>query len=99
MKIIDDIAYATASCEMLQIVEVKVLEDYMLLLLFNNNEERLFDAQVLFDMPAFEVIKKKEIFKKCEIICGTITWLNGEIDIAPETVYVKSFKYDKIEVV
>lgn len=29
---------------------------------------------------------------------GVITWNNGEIDIAPETVYAESFPYDCVAV-
>ena len=26
---------------------------------------------------------------------GVLTWLNGDIDISPDTVYKKSFAYDE----
>ncbi len=34
------------------------------------------------------------VFMKPVLFHGVITWNNGEIDIAPETVYRESFAYD-----
>lgn len=39
--------------------------------------------------PAFERLKEVELFKQCYIDYGTVTWCDGEIDIAPEELYNK----------
>jgi hypothetical protein len=40
---------------------------------------------------AFEPLKNEDIFQNFSIFHGVITWLSGEIDIAPETVYEMSY--------
>lgn len=47
-------------------------------------------------MPAFEPLKNNCVFKSCQVIDGIVTWLNGKIDIAPETMYKDSFKYEHL---
>ena len=96
MKIIDGIVYAQKEVDIIKVVSVKALDNKILLISFNNNEERLFDFTDLLDMPAFEALKDDDIFKNCKIENGIITWLNGSIDIATDTVYEKSFDYNFI---
>lgn len=40
---------------------------------------------------------KDSIFQDIHIFHGVITWLDGEIDVAPEKVYVESFAYERVE--
>ena len=96
MKIIDGIVYAQKEVDIIKVLSVKALDNKILLISFNNNEERLFDFTDLLDMPAFEALKDDDIFKNCKIENGIITWLNGSIDIATDTVYEKSFDYNFI---
>ena len=35
----------------------------------------------------------KEVFENVKVDYGTLVWDDGEIDIAPETVYKESFEY------
>ncbi len=99
MRIVDGIAYAEESNEILEVERVKALDDLMMIVLFNNGEERLFDATSLLGMPVFEVLKDEKIFKNCVVQDGIITWLDGELDIAPETIYKSSFKYERLQVI
>ncbi len=99
MKIINGIAYATTEVATLEAVRVKALDDYMLIVEFNNLEERLFDATTLFSMPAFVPLKDDAIFKNCRVIDGVVSWSDGDIDLAPETMYQESFPYQHIDAV
>ena len=42
MYILDGIAYAEEKCDCIEVKDVKVVDDMMLLITFNNNEKRVF---------------------------------------------------------
>ena len=71
---------------------VKPLRDMMMLLTFTTGETRLFDASILTG-PIFEPLKNPVIFSKCEVDHGVATWMDGDIDCAPEYMYEHSFEY------
>ena len=79
-----------------QIVDVKPLEDMMMILTFSTGEQRLFDATVLSG-PAFEPLSDERIFKGCKIVDGVVTWMDEEIDCSPEYMYEKSYPYNVTE--
>lgn len=95
MYIVDDICYAGEFEEGIKVREAKPLRGGMLLVTFNSGEKRLFDTTQLKG-SAFEPLKNEENFRKLEIFHGVITWMNGEIDIAPETVYEQSYPYNNV---
>lgn len=78
--------------EGIRVTKAKPLQGGMLLVTFSTGEERLFDTTLLRG-SAFEPLKNEEIFLHPVIFHGVITWNNGEIDIAPETVYRESYPY------
>lgn len=93
MYVKDDICYAGRFEEGIRITEAKPLRGMMLLVTFSTGEQRLFDVTRL-DGAAFLPLRDEKIFRNMEIFHGVITWNNGEIDIAPETVYRESYAYD-----
>ncbi len=93
MFIINGIVYASEVSDNIQIVDVKPLEDMMMILTFSTGEQRLFDATVLSG-PVFEPLSNDEIFKSCKIVDGIVTWMDEEIDCAPEYMYDKSYPYN-----
>lgn len=64
----------------------------MMLVIFSTGEKRLFDTTMLKG-AAFTPLADEEVFNHPVLFHGVITWNNGEIDIAPETVYRDSFAY------
>lgn len=82
------------TAEPIQIVAVEILNDMKMILTFANGEKKLFDSKIL-DGSAFEPLKNKEIFKDCTIVDGIVTWLDEEIDCAPEFMYLNSKTIDK----
>lgn len=46
---------------------------------------------------AFEPLKDEEVLKNMSVFHGVITWMDGKIDIAPETVYQESYPYDSLK--
>lgn len=77
------------------ITKVRVLPDHMIIFTFRNGEERLFDATALTG-PAFEPLKDESILMQCTLDHGVPTWLNGDIDCAPEFIYAHSYEYSQV---
>ncbi len=63
---------------------------------FSTGEKHIFDTTMLKG-SAFDSLADEKIFSNPVLFHGVITWNNGEIDIAPETVYRDSYAYDSIE--
>ncbi|MBQ2591986.1 MAG: DUF2442 domain-containing protein, partial [Candidatus Riflebacteria bacterium] len=81
--------------EDIKVLEAKPLRGRMLLVTFSTGEKRLFDTTMLKG-SAFLPLSNDEIFNNPSIFHGVITWNNGEIDVAPETVYDLSYAYNEI---
>ena len=93
MYFADGIAYASEPTDNMSITEVRVVEDYILIVRFSTGEYRLYDAKNLLQYPAFQPLTDKEVFNRVKVAYGTLVWDDGDIDIAPETVYKESFEY------
>ena len=93
MYIINDICYAGEMTEDIRVTEVKPLRGGMMLVTFSTGEKRLFDTTKL-QGSAFAPLRDEMIFSHPTLFHGVITWNNGEIDIAPETVYRESYAYE-----
>ena len=87
MYIKEGICYAENETPVLEVCEVKPLDDWSLWVKFNNNVTKVFNCKHLLVYPAFSVLKDNDIFKKVYVEQGVVSWLDGEIDIAPETLY------------
>ena len=73
----------------IRVTDIKPLKNMKMLVTFSTGEKRLFDASRLTG-SAFEPIRDDKTFSSPLINHGVITWKDGEIDIAPETVYAES---------
>ena len=92
MYIIDDVCYAGEAVPDIKVKEAEMLRGGMLLITFSTGEQRLFDTTLLTG-SVFEPLKDEKILADFTIFHGVMTWLNGEIDIAPETMYAESYPY------
>ena len=72
-------------------IDVKVLNNYELEILFDNNEKRKFDVKPYFKFKKFQELKDKNIFDKVKIAGLSIEWENGA-DICPDELYNNSIK-------
>ena len=93
MYILNDICYAGELHEGIKVTEVKPMRGGIMLVTFSTGEKRLFDTTLLKG-SAFLPLADEKIFSNPVLFHGIITWNNGEIDIAPETVYKISYAYD-----
>lgn len=92
MFVLDGIVYASEKKENIQIISVKPLDDMMMLLTFSTGEQRLFDATILKG-PAFQPLSDRHIFMNCKVVDGVVTWMDEDIDCAPEYMYENSYAY------
>lgn len=74
-----------------RINDVKVLEDYKLLLIYENGEHRIYDMKPNLKYQAFIKLKDYKLFKKVHPAGETIEWDTGE-DVSPESLYLNSIK-------
>jgi hypothetical protein len=95
MYVIDDIAYAGEFRKCTKVAAVRVLENYNLLVTFASGERKIFDFEPLLDFPCYKVLKDKAVFDRVYVEYGTAVWNDGEIDIAPETLYEKGVTAEK----
>lgn len=96
MYIKDGICYAGELVPEIEVSSIKNLEDGMMLVEFSTGETRLFDVTSLLDKgSAFAPLAQEENRQTAKVTHGFVSWLNGEIDIAPETLYAESYKYSK----
>lgn len=79
---------------LIEVIAAELLNDMKMILTFSNGERRLFDAKILTG-SAFEPLKNAKIFENCRIVDGVITWLDEEIDCAPEWMYLHSSEIDR----
>ena len=71
------------------VLTVKPLEDYMLLLGFDTGEQRVFDVKPWFKYNAYKPIMEKEVFMLARVDYGTVVW-PGNIDYCPDNLYAGS---------
>lgn len=93
MEIVNGICYASHPEQEIKVTAVQAKEHGILLVTFSTGEKRLFDTTRLKG-PVFQKLKDESIVSHPVISHGVITWMNGEIDIAPETVYQDSIPYE-----
>ena len=96
MYIVNGIAYAGNLSDEIEVRGAIALDELMLLITFSTGEKRIFDATELLQYPAFQPLKDDRVFQSFEIEHGVLTWLNGDIDIAPETLYEHSHRYSAV---
>lgn len=92
---VDGICYAGKCEDGIKVTDAKVLRGGILLVTFNTGERRLFDTTTLKG-SAFLPLQEEQTLKNFTLFHGILTWKDGEIDIAPETVYEESYQYDAV---
>lgn len=77
-----------------RIKEVKALNDYKILVTFDNNEKRIKDMKPYLEKGIFKKLKNEEFFKSVKILYGTVSW--GEnIDLCADSIYETSYVYSE----
>ena len=68
---------------------VKPLNDYYLLLTFENGEKRTFDLKPYLNKGVFARLQNAALFKTVRVVSGSVEW-HGEIDLSYDTLYLES---------
>ncbi len=74
-----------------KVISVVPLADYRLQLKFATGEEAVFDMTPYLNKGVFTQLKDIALFKQAYIAWDTVCW-PGELDISPDTLYLKSIK-------
>ena len=84
---LDGILYAGKPSAMIRVISAKAIPNYRLFITFSTQEQKIYDISPLLDLPAFRPLKDVNVFNNFQIDFDTVTWCDGDIDIAPETLY------------
>ena len=71
----------------MDVISVMPSQDFQLLLTFANGEKRSFDMRPLLMMKPWNRVAVQAVFSRVRVEYGTVVW-PGEIDVAPETLYL-----------
>ena len=77
---------------MRKIINVYPLENYELLVEFENGEKRIKDMKPYLNKGVFSKLKNKEFFKTVKISFDTISW-GDKIDMCADSIYESSIEY------
>lgn len=73
-----------------RILNVKPMQDYLLLLSFNNGEVKHFDVKPYLEIGQFKELKNPEVFNSVRPFLGSIQWING-LDLCPDMLFNESW--------
>ena len=71
------------------------LDDFRLVLVFTNGEEKIFDCKPYLDKGIFKLLADKSYFASVTVMDGTVQWPD-EQDFCPDTLYIESRSKDKM---
>ena len=71
------------------VLKVLPLENYRLLITFENKEERIFDVTPYLEIEIFKELKDVNLFNRAKVSFDTVEWEN-EADFDPEFLYENS---------
>lgn len=72
-----------------KIIDVKPEKNYLIHILYQNDEIRILDMKPCLDFGIFKELENEEIFNTVKISFDTIEW-NNQADLDPEFLYNKS---------
>ncbi len=68
--------------------KVKPLENYCLMLWFENGEQKIFDLKPYLNKGVFNQLKNTALFASVRVVAGSVEWAN-EIDLSYDTLYLE----------
>jgi len=72
-----------------RLVSATALDDYILLLEYDNGESRSYDFKPNLSHPFYRQLENMKLFKTVYVTDGEIGWVSGQ-DFCPHTLYLRS---------
>lgn len=69
-----------------RVKNVKPIDNYNIVVTFDNDEVKLFDVNPYLDKGFFKQLKDKSYFQTVKPFMGSVQWQNGQ-DFCPDTLY------------
>ena len=73
---------------------VSPLEDYNILVTFDNGEKRIFDVKPYLEYPAYKELRINALFRTVKPAGLSVEWIHGQ-DVCPDELYFNSVPFDK----
>ncbi|MBQ8050387.1 MAG: DUF2442 domain-containing protein [Bacteroidaceae bacterium] len=74
--------------KLIWVAQAKPLDGYRMELTFNDGSRKDFDFSTLLGThPMYEYIRDHAAFKDFRLDGWTVSWNNGQVDVAPEYLY------------
>lgn len=73
-------------------VDVLSLNNYELLVTFQNGEQKVFDAKLILSLPLYQPLKNKGFFNLAKTDGMCIFWYE-DVDLCPDMIYTDSRPY------
>ncbi len=70
------------------VISVKPLQDFKLLVQFETGESRRFDVEPLLDFPVYQRLRKASYFSSARVENGTVVW-DEQCDLSPDSIYLQ----------
>lgn len=81
-----------------RVKDVKTRDNYILEIIFENEEVKYFDMKPYLEIGVFKELKDKVIFDTVKPFMGSIQWKNGQ-DLCPDTLYLDSVELEKSKII
>ena len=75
-------------------VDVKPMDGYRLFVVFDNGEEKIYDAKPLIKGDWFGQLKDTKVFNTVDIAGLSVEWSGGQ-DVCPDDLYYSSTPVSK----
>jgi hypothetical protein len=76
------------------VMSVRTQDDYVLDLLFDNGERRLFDVKPYLTLGVFARLKNLALFRRARVVSGSVEWPD-DLDLSYDTLYLESLPLER----
>ena len=78
------------------VMSVRTQDDYVLDLLFDNGERRLFDVKPYLTLGVFARLQNLALFRRARVVSGSVEWPD-DLDLSYDTLYLESLPLEILD--